>query len=186
MTTATQHIKRQKIETDKKGNKVDDTVRAVHLMNDDEFEDCVRNIGAEECDNLDKHLAALRHVIGKSKAQFSHVEPNITASNVFPFLNNNRTDWNNLSIVNKDTHQTVAANNALTPPWPKKQLNTNASCHPLSHRMGNLLFMVILMDMFAFGANEKGSLRVGRATTMQSMMMKMMMVKMMMVSWTQV
>jgi WD40 repeat protein len=54
-------------------------------------------------------------------ANFVDIPPLVIASNVFPYLEN-RTDWNNFSLVNKDINKAFTTHKGLTPPWPECQL----------------------------------------------------------------
>jgi WD40 repeat protein len=49
--------------------------------------------------------------------QFDDIPTNVIVSNVFPFFEN-RTDWNNFSLVNKDIRNAVKNHKKLVPPWP--------------------------------------------------------------------
>jgi WD40 repeat protein len=68
-----------------------------------------------------KRLSELRQDMEATMASFSDIPPIVIASNVFPYLEN-RTDWNNLSLVNKDIHNAVTGHKQLEPPWPEGKL----------------------------------------------------------------
>ena len=99
------------------------TVQMVDLItnvNVQTFRNCVGDMNVAM---LRKRIAELDLVIEMSQTQFSSIELSILTSNVFPYLK--RTDWNNLSVVNKEIHKEVKENDALTPPWPEIKLSND-------------------------------------------------------------
>lgn len=139
-----------------------ETVNDIMNVNDNAFEDYVGNsISTEKYNKLYERLGRLRHIMLMSKAHFSHVEPNVLASNVLPFLNN-RTDWNNLSIVNKDIYKAVVANDTLTPPWPLRQWNTNTeyACSPAFSTDGKFIYYGDGEGKFYLWSRMKGLIKI--------------------------
>jgi WD40 repeat protein len=67
------------------------------------------------------HLAELRQDMESTLASLSDIPPLVIASNVFPYLEN-RTDWNNFALVNKDINYAVTNHKQLEPPWPEGEL----------------------------------------------------------------
>jgi hypothetical protein len=53
----------------------------------------------------------------RNPTEFADIPMNVIVSNVFPFLEN-RTDWNNFSLVTKDIRNAVKNHKKLVPPWP--------------------------------------------------------------------
>jgi WD40 repeat protein len=51
-------------------------------------------------------------------ATFSDVPATVLVSNVFQYIEN-RTDWNNFSLVNKEIKNSVTNHKNLVPPWPE-------------------------------------------------------------------
>jgi WD40 repeat protein len=52
------------------------------------------------------------------KSEFADIPMNVIVSNIFPFFEN-RTDWNNFSMVTKDIRNAVKNHKKLVPPWPE-------------------------------------------------------------------
>jgi WD40 repeat protein len=89
------------------------------------FKDHARTLDWGAFALLLNRLSELKRDMEATLASFSDVPPLVIASNVFPFLEN-RNDWNNFSLVNKDINHAVTNHKQLSPPWPECQL-TNES-----------------------------------------------------------
>jgi hypothetical protein len=60
-------------------------------------------------------LSELRQDMEATKASFLDIPPIVIASNVFPYLDN-RTDWNDFAVVNKDINKAIKNDKQLEPP----------------------------------------------------------------------
>jgi WD40 repeat protein len=67
---------------------------------------------------LSARISEISLVLEDSKTKFSDIPVSVIVSRVLPYLNDSRTDWNNLSIATKEIYTTVKNNKELTPPWP--------------------------------------------------------------------
>jgi WD40 repeat protein len=85
------------------------------------IEDAVKNhvstMDFESYALLSQRLVQLQEVMKDSRARFLDIPSSVVASNMFPYLED-RTDWNNFALVNKDINFAVLFHKAIMPPWP--------------------------------------------------------------------
>jgi WD40 repeat protein len=94
-------------------------------VNREAFKEFARNLDRETFKLLSSCLSGLSQSMEDTLTKFADIPPIVIASNVFPHLEN-RTDWNNFSLVNKDINKAVTSHKGLAPPWPEGKL-TDAS-----------------------------------------------------------
>jgi WD40 repeat protein len=66
-------------------------------------------------------LSELAQDMEETLTKFLDIPAIVIASNVFPYFDN-RTDWNNFSVANKDIYKAVTSHKQLAPPWPEGKL----------------------------------------------------------------
>jgi WD40 repeat protein len=81
------------------------------------FKEFARNMDRETFKLLSARLSGLSQDMEDTLTKFVDIPSIVIASNVFPYLEN-RTDWNDFSLVNKDIHKAVTSHKQLSPPWP--------------------------------------------------------------------
>jgi WD40 repeat protein len=96
------------------------------------FKEFARDMDQEEFKSLSARLSEFKQDMEDTLTKFVDILPIVIAANVFPYLEN-RTDWNNCTLANKDIHKAVTENDGLAPPWPECQL-TNESIEGTSLR----------------------------------------------------
>jgi WD40 repeat protein len=93
-------------------------VNVILNVDRDAFKDYARNMDRETFRLLSVCLSELGQDMEDTLTKFVDIPPIVIASNVFPYLEN-RTDWNNFSLVNKDINDAATKHKQLTPPWPE-------------------------------------------------------------------
>jgi Tol biopolymer transport system component len=86
-----------------------------------EFKEFARHMDRGTFKLLAARLSELGQDMEDTLTKFVDIPPIVIASNVFPYLDN-RTDWNNFSLVNKDIKNAATNHKQLEPPWPEGQL----------------------------------------------------------------
>jgi hypothetical protein len=95
------------------------------------FKECVRIMDRENFKLLSARLSELSQDMEDTLTKFCDIPANVIASNVFPYLEN-RTDWNNFSLVNKDINKAVTSHKCLEPPWPEGKLKDESIVEGIS------------------------------------------------------
>jgi WD40 repeat protein len=124
-TMATSHSnKRHKTTSPNDAEKrlpIQKAVDAILNVDRDELMEHVRTLDWGAFALLLNRLSELRQAMEATMASFSDIPSIVIAANVFPFIEN-RNDWNNFSLVNKDINNAVMNHKGLTPPWPEGML----------------------------------------------------------------
>jgi WD40 repeat protein len=82
------------------------------------LKDHIVTLDSETLIQLSARISEISLALEDSKTKFSDIPVSVIVSRVLPYLNDSRTDWNNLSMVTKEIHNAVKNNKELTPPWP--------------------------------------------------------------------
>jgi WD40 repeat protein len=105
------------VELEASQTEVGDVINSILNVDRRTFKEVARNMDREMFKVLAARLSLLGQDMEDTLTKFADIPPIVIASNVFPYLEN-RTDWNNFSLVTKDIYNAVTKHKQLEPPWP--------------------------------------------------------------------
>jgi WD40 repeat protein len=114
--------KRQKIEMESGKTSrqlaIGKAIETILKIDNHEFQRYVGNMEFDGYTKLTGCLSKIDQAMKDSRPSFSNIPVSAVVVNMFQYLEN-RTDWNNFALVNKEINKAVREHKDLTPPWPE-------------------------------------------------------------------
>jgi WD40 repeat protein len=122
-TMAESYPKRKKIgmESGESRLAIGKAIDTIFNIDFEEFQSHVSNMDFDSYTELLECLSGLGQTMTDSRASFSDIPVSAIVANMFHYLEN-RTDWNNFALVNKEINKAVKEHKDITPPWSERRL----------------------------------------------------------------